>query len=58
MSPEELAKRVLELRDRVAADVPEIDPSDLLLILNCLARPFGSGRRFLLREIRSGVYVA
>ena len=57
-SPEALAARVLELRDRVAADVPDIDPADLLLILNSLVRPLGSGRRFLLRQIRPGVYVA
>ncbi len=55
---EDFARRVLEIRDRVAPLVPDIDPGDLLLILQSLLRPFGSGRRFLLREVRPGVYVA
>lgn len=61
MSSEEaeiLAARVLELRDRIAALVPDIDPADLMLVLESLLRPFGSGRRFLLREVEPGVYVA
>ncbi|HEY5922252.1 MAG TPA: hypothetical protein VIV11_11305 [Kofleriaceae bacterium] len=61
MSSEEaeaLAARVLALRDRVAPLLPDMDPGDLLLILESLLRPFGSGRRFLLKEIRPGVYVA
>ena len=57
-SAEAFAARVVELRDRIAPRLPDIDPGDLLLILQSLARPFGSGRRFLLREIRPGVYVA
>lgn len=52
------AARVVELRDRIAPALPDIDPSDLLLIVQSLLRPFGSGRRFLLREIRPGIYVA
>jgi hypothetical protein len=61
MSPDEaeaLAARVIALRDRIAPLVPDIDPGDLMLIVESLLRPFGSGRRFLLREIRPGVYVA
>jgi hypothetical protein len=34
-----------------------MDPGDLDLILSSLLRPFGSGRRFFLREVRPGVYV-
>ncbi len=55
---EALAARVIALRDRLAPLVPDIDPGDLMLILESLLRPIGSGRRFLLREIRPGVYVA
>jgi hypothetical protein len=55
---EALAARVVALRDRIAPLLPDIDPGDLMLILESLLRPFGSGRRFLLREIRPGVYVA
>ncbi|HVK85375.1 MAG TPA: hypothetical protein VM513_14755 [Kofleriaceae bacterium] len=55
---EVLAARVVALRDRLAPHVPDIDPGDLMLILESLLKPIGSGRRFLLREIRPGVYVA
>ena len=55
---EALAARVIVLRDRIAPLVPDMDPGDLMLILESLLRPFGSGRHFLLREIRPGVYVA
>ena len=54
---EALAARLVALRDRVAPRVPDMDPGDLLLILESLLRPFGTGRRFLLREIQPGVYV-
>jgi hypothetical protein len=37
--------------------LPDIDPGDLDLILTSLLRPFGSGRRFFLREVRPGVSV-
>jgi hypothetical protein len=36
---------------------PDMDPGDLDLILSSLLRPFGSGRRFFLREVRPGVRV-
>jgi hypothetical protein len=42
---------------RLAPLLPDIDPHDLDLILTSLARPFGSGRRFFLREIKPGVRV-
>jgi hypothetical protein len=44
-------------KKRLAVLLPDIDPSDLDLILHSLARPFGSGRRFFLREIKPGVRV-
>jgi hypothetical protein len=37
--------------------LPDMDPGDLDLILTSLQRPFGSGRRFFLREVRPGVRV-
>ena len=37
--------------------LPNMDPGDLDLILTSLMRPFGSGRRFFLREVRPGVRV-
>ena len=54
---QDLAARVFRARDRVAPGLPDMDPGDLLLIVESLLRPFGSGRRFFLREIRPGVYV-
>ena len=44
-------------RQRLAKLLPDIDPGDLDLILTSLARPFGSGRRFFLREIKPGIRV-
>ena len=46
-----------EEKKRLAVLLPDIDPADLDLILHSLARPFGRGRRFFLREIRPGVRV-
>jgi hypothetical protein len=37
--------------------LPDIAPEDLDLILASLLRPPGIPRRFLVREIRPGVYV-
>jgi hypothetical protein len=51
-------KRVLEARDRLAPRFPDIDPGDLLLILQSLLRPPGWDRRFLLRSVRPGVHVS
>ncbi len=48
---------MLEARQRVAPLVPDIDPGDLLLILQSLLRPIGTGRRFFLRRRDSGGYV-
>lgn len=57
--PERLAllARLEEAKRRIAPKLPDIDPADLDLILMSMLRPFGSGRRFFLREIRPGVYV-
>jgi hypothetical protein len=55
---EQLVAKVIAQRDRIAPLVPDLDPGDLMLIIESLLRPFGSGRRFLLSEVRPGVYVA
>jgi hypothetical protein len=34
-----------------------MDPGDGDLIVRSILRPFGTGRRFFLRQIRPGVYV-
>ena len=53
---EAYVKRVLEARDRLAPRLPDVDPGDLLLILQSLLRPPGWEWRFFLREIRPGVF--
>ncbi len=54
---EEFARRVLAARDRLGDRFADVDPGDLLLIVECLLRPPGSGRRFFLHELRPGVHV-
>jgi hypothetical protein len=54
---ERLRIAVLDARARVAPMLPDIDPGDLLLILQSLLRPIGTGRRFFLRRRDSGGYV-
>jgi hypothetical protein len=44
-------------RARIAELLPDIDPGDLHAILVALFQPWGTGRRFFVREIRPGVYV-
>jgi hypothetical protein len=56
-SPEQFAARLFALRDRLAPSLPDMDPGDLLLILQSLLRPPGSGKSYFLRPIRPGVYV-
>jgi len=51
------AQRVLDTRARVAPLVPEVSDEDLLLILQSLLRPIGSGRRFFLWPTESGLHV-
>jgi hypothetical protein len=57
LDPEKLVERVLAARARVAPLLPDIDPGDLVLILESLLRPAGSGKRFFLRECAPGLYV-
>ena len=55
--PEQFAADVRAEFAVMAAKFPEIDPGDLLLIVQCKLRPFGTGRRYFLREAAPGVYV-
>jgi hypothetical protein len=57
LPPAELAARINELRRRVEPLVPDVDPGDLLLILENIIRGPGSGRALFLRQARPGVYV-
>ena len=54
--PESFRRKVFAERDRLAPLLPEIDPADLLLILECTLRPFGTGKRFFLRQRPDGRY--
>jgi hypothetical protein len=50
--------RVLAERDRLARKLPDMDPGDLLMIVESLHRPPGSGRIFFLkRDDKLGGYV-
>ena len=52
-----LLARVEAERRRLQARLPDIDPGDLHAILMAIFRPWGTGRRFLQRQIRPGVNV-
>ena len=54
---EDLLRRCLELRDGLSPRLPDIDPGDLLLLLQSLLRPIGSGRSFFLRPLGGGGHV-
>lgn len=57
MSPEErdqFVKKVLAERDRLAPQFPDIDPGDMLLILESLLLPPEEDRRFFLRPLKDG----
>ena len=54
---DELARRVEEARVRVRAAVPDVDEQTLVTILTSLLRPFGTGKRFLLKRRSDGGFV-
>jgi hypothetical protein len=54
---EAFAQRLAAAKARISPVLPDVDPADLDLILASLLRPFGSGRRFFLRELRPGILV-
>jgi hypothetical protein len=48
---------VEEARSRVRAAVPDLDEQTLVTILTSLLRPFGTGKRFLLKRRDGGGFV-
>jgi hypothetical protein len=52
--PELFAQRVEREVARLSPRLPDVDPGDLVLIVQSLLRPLGSGRRFILRRVGSG----
>ena len=52
--PELFAQRVEREVARLSPRLPDVDPGDLVLIVQSLLRPLGSGRRFILRPAGSG----
>jgi hypothetical protein len=55
--PSAIVDELTATKRRLQPLLPDMDPCDLDLILTSLLRPFGSGRRFFLREVRPGVRV-
>jgi hypothetical protein len=52
--PSELAKRIFEARDRMARRFPDVDPGDLLLIVESVLRARSKNRRFFVRRLPQG----
>jgi hypothetical protein len=52
--PELFAQRLEKQVAWLVPRLPEIDPDDLVLIVQSLLRPAGSGRRFILRRAGNG----
>ncbi len=52
-----LLARVEKEQARLAPLLPDMDPGDLNSILVAMFRPWGMGRRFLIRQVRPGVNV-
>lgn len=46
--------KVLSEFERLRVRLPNLDPNDLMLILACMHRPFGTGQRFILRPLPGG----
>jgi hypothetical protein len=57
VDPRSIVDALTAAKQRLQPQFPDMDPCDLDLILTSLLRPFGSGRRFFLREVRPGVRV-
>jgi len=55
--PGTMLEELAATKRRLQPLLPNMDPCDLDLILTSLLRPFGSGRRFFLHEVRPGVCV-
>jgi hypothetical protein len=52
--PELFARRLEQEVARLAPRLPDIDPDDLILIVQSVLRPLGTGRRFILRRAGNG----
>ena len=55
--PGAIMEELAATKCRLEPLLPDMDPGDLDLILTSLLRPFGSGRRFFLREVRPDVRI-
>jgi len=49
--------RIVALQRRLSRELPEIDPAELLRIVENLLTPFGCGRRYFLRSHRDGYVI-
>ena len=54
---EEIARKVREAAALIQLSLPDVDPHDLQLILECHFRPWGSGKRFFIHSGPDGGYV-
>lgn len=54
---EAFTRKVMKERDRLAPLLPEIDPGDLVLILQSVLRPFGTGRNYFIHKTKEGRFV-
>ena len=57
MDVADLVEQVEALRLKLQPQLPDMDPGDLILILQSLLRPLGTGRRFFLRRLGKDIYV-
>ena len=55
--PQQLVQDVEDARRQLGGRVADMDPGDVILILQSLLRPWGTGRRYFLRQVAPGVYV-
>jgi hypothetical protein len=54
---EAYAQKVRDEFERLRGQIPGVDDGDLLLILQSIHRPFGTGRRYFIRKDANGRYV-
>lgn len=55
--PEALVQEVERVRHRLEAHLADIDPADIVQILQSVLRPPLTGKRYFLRHVAPGVYV-
>ncbi len=54
---EALARAIEVLVAELSPKLPDLEVSELIMHLEALLRPVGTGRRFFLKETRPGVFV-